>query len=99
MFHHVVLMQFSAEADQAFLDKVEAFAQQIRQSAPNLHRYAFAPNIATRNDGLNWALVASFASSQDHDDYQVSPVHQQMKAFMTPFISRIVVCDAHETRP
>lgn len=99
MFHHVVLMQFTSEADQAFLDKVEIFSEQIRKSARNLHGYAFKPNIASRSDGLTWAVVGSFASSADHDVYQVSPVHQQMKAFMSPYIARIVVCDVDEEKP
>lgn len=96
MFHHLVLMQFTAEADQAFFDRVEAYAEQIRNSAQNLHRYVFRPNLASRSDGLDWGILGSFASSADHDVYQVSPLHQQMKAYMTPYIARIVVCDIDE---
>lgn len=99
MFHHVVLMQFTPEADQTFLDKVEGFSEQIRKSARNLHRYAFKPNVASRSDGLDWAVVGSFVSSADHDVYQASPVHQEMKAFMSPYIARIVVCDVDEAKP
>ena len=99
MFHHVVLMQFTAKANQDFLDKVEAFSGQIRKSARNLRGYAFKPNLASRRDGLNWAVVSSFATSADHDTYQVSPVHQQMKAFMMPYIARIVVCEIDEAKP
>ena len=98
MFHHVVLMQFTAEANQDFLDKVEAFSEQIRKSARNLRGYVFKPNLASRSGGLNWGIVGSFASSADHDAYQVSPVHQQMKVFMTPYIARIVVCDIDEAK-
>ncbi len=96
MFHHVVLMAFTPEADQAFLDRVEAFAEEIRRTAQNLHRYDFRRNIASRSDGLDWAVFGSFASSADHDAYQVSDAHQRMKAFMTPYIARIVVCDIDE---
>ena len=99
MFHQVVLMQFTAAANQDFRDKVEAFCEQIRKSARNLRGYVFKPNLASRSDGLNWAVVGSFATSADHDTYQVSPVHQRMKAFMTPYISRIVVCDIDEAKP
>lgn len=96
MFHHVVLMAFTADADQAFLDRVEAFADEIRRTARNLDRYQFRRNIASRSAGLDWAVFGSFASSADHDAYQVSDAHQRMKAYMTPFIARIVVCDIDE---
>ena len=98
MFHHLVLMAFTAQADQAFHDKVEGFAERIRRTAPRLRRYEFRRNVASRSDGLDWAVFGSFDSSADHDAYQVSEVHQQMKAFMTPYIARIVVCDIDEER-
>lgn len=99
MFHHVVLMQFTARADRAFLEAVEAYAARIRRSAPNLQRYVFRPNLASRSDGLTHAIVGSFATSADHDAYQVSAVHQEMKAFMAPYLARIVVCDVDEAQP
>lgn len=99
MFHHVVLMEFTAEADRRFLDQVEAFAERVRRAAPNLLRYVFSRNIASRSDGLTYGIVSTFVSSADHDAYQVSDVHQQMKAYMTPYIARIVVCEIDEERP
>jgi predicted GNAT superfamily acetyltransferase len=96
MFHHVVLMKFSAAADTAFFDRVEGFCERIRACAPNLQRYVFKANLSARRDGLDWAIVSSFDSSNDHDEYQASPLHQEMKTFMTPFIDRIVVCDVDE---
>lgn len=98
MFHHVVLMEFTPEADQRFLDRVEAYAEQLRRSAPNLVRYVFSRNVASRSDGLAWGIVSSFASAADHDAYQVSETHQEMKAYMAPYIARIVVCDLDEDR-
>jgi quinol monooxygenase YgiN len=96
MFHHVVLMEFTAQADQSFFEKVEEFAERIRRTAANLQCYVFRQNIALRSDGLRYAIVSSFSSSADHDAYQASAVHQEMKAFMTPCIARIVVCDIDE---
>ena len=96
MFHHVVLMSFTPDADRTFHQTVESFADEIRRSAPNLHCYEFRRNLASRSDGLDWAVFGSFASSADHDVYQASEAHQRMKAYMTPFIARIVVCDIDE---
>jgi hypothetical protein len=55
--------------------------------------YAFRPNQAGRSDGLTHAVVAAFADSPAHDRYQVSPAHQEMKAYMAGFIERLVVYD------
>jgi quinol monooxygenase YgiN len=99
MFHHIVLMQFTAQADQAFFDAVQEYADRIRRSAPGLERYVFRRNVASRSDGLAFAIVGSFATSADHDAYQACALHQEMKAYMTPYIQRIVVCDVDEQAP
>lgn len=93
MFHHVVLMAFSSDADQVFLQKVDQFAEQVRRSTPRLHRYVFRENIASRSDGLTHGIVSAFDTSKDHDVYQTSPIHLEMEAYMAPFLSRIVVLD------
>ncbi|OGA72429.1 MAG: hypothetical protein A3G81_06420 [Betaproteobacteria bacterium RIFCSPLOWO2_12_FULL_65_14] len=99
MFHHVVLMQFTAKVDGSFFDNVEKHAEGIRRTAPNLHKYLLRRNLASRSDGLTHGIVASFATAADHDAYQISPAHQAMKAYMTPYIARIVVCDIDEAQP
>lgn len=96
MFHHVVLMKFTSQADPAFHAAVEKYCERVRSGNPRPHRYVYRRNIASRSDGLAHGIVAVFGSSAEHDRYQVSPVHQEMKAFMTPYIERIVVCDIDE---
>jgi hypothetical protein len=93
MFYHVVMMTLSKDADAAFHAKVEAFAAEIRKSANGLVAYDYGRNLADRGKGYDWAVVGAFTSSADHDAYQVSDVHQRMKAFMTPVIADLVVCD------
>jgi heme-degrading monooxygenase HmoA len=99
MFHHIVLMRFTADADAQFLSRAEHFCEQIRRSTPGLEHYVLRRNAASRADGLDWAIVSSFRSAADHDAYQVSDLHQQMKHYMTPFIERIVACDVNEEEP
>lgn len=99
MFHHIVLMQFTAEADRVFRDRVEDFCGRMRRSTPCMDRYIFRRNEATRSDGLDWAIVSSFNSRADHDAYQISSLHQEMKSYMSPFIARIVACDIDEDQP
>lgn len=98
MFHHVVLMKFSAQAGPDFHSAVEAYCARVRSADPRPQRYVYRPNIASRSEGLDHAIVAMFDSAAEHDRYQISKVHQEMKAYMTPFIERIVVCDIDEDR-
>lgn len=93
MFYHVVLMQFTPEADQAFFDRVEHYIRRIRDECADMPVYFLASNVAVRSDGLTHGIVGAFQSSAAHDSYQVSPAHQEMKAFMSPFIHRITVLD------
>lgn len=93
MFYHIVMMTFIPEADGGFLDRVEHYRQRVLAECSGALTYALVRNVASRGDGLTHALVGTFASSLAHDDYQVSAAHVEMKAYMSPFIARIVVLD------
>jgi len=97
MFHHVVAMQFNELADQAFFAKAEAYCAEIRRTAKNLRCYVLRRNVASRSDGLTHVIMASFDTPADHDAYQTSDIHVEMKAFMIPRIARIVVCELDDS--
>ncbi|MFY3955023.1 Dabb family protein [Achromobacter xylosoxidans] len=42
---------------------------------------------------MTHAVGAAFTDAAAHDRYQVSPAHQEMKAYMADFIERLVVFD------
>jgi hypothetical protein len=92
MFYHVVLMRLT-DADDGFLARVSDFGEQIRLELPYVLDYQFGRNVAFRAKGYDWTVIGTFENSADHDRYQISPVHQEMKAFMMPHIADIVVCD------
>jgi hypothetical protein len=92
MFYHVVLMRLSG-VDDAFLARVRDYEERIRRELPYVRDYQFGRNVAARAKGYEWTVIGSFENSTDHDRYQISPVHQEMKAFMGPHITDIVVCD------
>lgn len=92
MFYHVVMMQFQ-NADKAFFDRVRDYSKRVRDELAYVRAYHFGKNVASRAQGFEWAVVSVFDNAGDHDRYQISPVHQEMKAFMTPYIADIVVCD------
>lgn len=95
MFFHVVMMQLTG-TDDAFLARASHYADRIRRELPYVRHYHFGRNVAARAKGFTWTVIGTFDSAADHDLYQVSAVHQEMKAFMSPHIADIVVCD-HDT--
>jgi hypothetical protein len=93
MFIHTVLMRLSDDVDDAFHRKVDDYVSRVRTELACVCQYFYGRNLADRANGLTWAVVGMFDSSADHDRYQVSAVHQEMKAYMSPFIVEIIACD------
>ncbi|MCF7766094.1 Dabb family protein [Achromobacter pulmonis] len=93
MFLHVVMLQLSGAADARFHERVQGYCARILGECDGVAIYAFRPNAASRSDGLTHAVVAGFLDAAAHERYQVSPAHQDMKAYMAGFIERIVVYD------
>jgi len=93
MFLHVVMLQLSGAADARFHERVQGYCARIMAECDGVAAYAFRPNEASRSDGLSHAVVAGFADAAAHDRYQVSTAHQEMKAYMADFITRLVVFD------
>ncbi|RDI24190.1 stress responsive alpha/beta barrel protein [Pseudacidovorax intermedius] len=98
MFIHAVLMAFKPGTDEAFHQRVEDYAAQIRAGSPGLVSYLYAPNEASRAQGFSHAVVACFADEAAHERYQISAVHQEMKAFMAGQTERLVVFDSGHWR-
>lgn len=96
MFFHVVLMQLT-DIDDAFLARVHDYAERIRGDLPYVRDYQFGRNVAARAKGFAWTVIGTFDSSADHDLYQISALHQEMKAFMSPYIVDIIACDYDPT--
>lgn len=94
MFLHVVMMRLSRDADAQFRLRVQHYCARIKTECDGVAGYDFQPNLASRSDGLDYAVIGAFADSAAHDRYQVSAAHQEMKAYMAGFIERLVVCDS-----
>lgn len=99
MFLHVVLMRLNGDADAKFRERVKHYCSRIRSECDGVAGYDFRPNEASRSDGLDHAVIGAFTDSAAHDLYQVSPAHQEMKAYMAGFIDRLVVCDSEVEIP
>ena len=99
MFCHIVMMRLSNKAGPEFHAQVEAFAGRVRRESAGLIHYDYGVNVAGRGKGYDRVVLSIFESSAAHDAYQVSPVHQEMKAFMTPYIEDLVVCDTDLPSP
>ena len=98
MFFHVLLMRFNADVPPGVDRVVESYAERVRRECKGLVHYHYGPNVASRAKGYDRTIVSAFESSTAHDDYQVSPVHQEMKALMNPLIADIVVSDLEVPR-
>lgn len=92
MFHHVVMLRLT-NVDDAFHARVDEYARRMPREVRGIESYAYGRNAADRGKGYDWAVIGVFESSAAHDAYQLSPLHQELKAFMTPHIAEIVVCD------
>lgn len=93
MFHHIVMLRLSG-IDEEFISRVDEYVVQLRAELPFVRSYAFVRNQARRALGYDWTVISSFASSEDHDRYQISDIHQKIQAFMEPHIEALIVCDA-----
>jgi hypothetical protein len=96
MFHHIVLMSFDKDADAVFFAKAEVYVERVKVECPGVVDYFMRRNVAARSDGLTHGIVGVFKDRSAHDAYQISPVHQEMKAFMTARMSRIIVLDTDQ---
>lgn len=96
MFHHIVLMSFDKDVDAVFFARAQDYVERVKAECPGVVDYFMRQNIAARSDGLTHGIVGVFKDSIAHDAYQISPVHQAMKAFMTARMSRIVVLDTDQ---
>ncbi|MCL4747027.1 MAG: Dabb family protein [Burkholderiaceae bacterium] len=94
MFYHVVTMHLTEAADAQFHRKVEAYAQRVRRECTGIVHYHYCRNMAARAKGYTHVVAGVFESSEAHDNYQVSPAHQEMKNYMMPFIADMVVFDS-----
>lgn len=99
MFMHVVLMRYADDAPADLLPTIDAFVGRVRRECAGVLRYDHALNTASRARGFDHAIVALFDSAALHEAYQHSPVHQEMKAWMTPWIADLVVCDSELPPP
>lgn len=93
MFIHLVMLEFKATADADFFAEVDRFAQRVRDECADVCLFEFGANEADRSQGYTHAVVSGFKDSNAHDVYQASAVHVAMKAFLLPYVERMVVFD------
>ena len=93
MFQHVVMMKYSDAADDGFMAHVASYVERVGQECSGVLSYDHGPNLSDRGRHYTHAVIARFESHAAHGAYQVSPAHEEMKAYMTPFIEDLVVCD------
>ncbi|MBV1894938.1 MAG: Dabb family protein [Rhodobacteraceae bacterium] len=93
MLQHVVMMSYTDAADDSFMAKIASYTDRVRRECAGIVNYAHCPNVADRRQQYTHAVVGTFESHAAHEAYQVSPAHQEMKAYMAAFIVDLVACD------
>ncbi len=94
MYYHVVMMRLAEAAGDEFHRRVAAHAARVRAECDGVLHYDCRENTAPRAKGFTHAVVSLFESPEAHHRYQHSAAHQEMKAYMLPFIADIVECNA-----
>jgi len=94
MLQHIVMMSYTEAADDAFMVKVASYVDRVRRECAGVVSYAHCLNISDRRKQYTHAIIGAFESHAAQEAYQMSPAHQEMKAYMTPFIEDLVACDA-----
>lgn len=94
MYIHIVMMEFTPDAGPDFFSQVQAFSKRILQECTGVTTYHFGANEADRSNGYSHAVISIFENAAEHDSYQISPVHVEMKKLMLPFIQRMAVFDS-----
>ena len=95
LLRHVVLLGFKADISktqiQAIQDSFIRMAEQIEQT----YDFEWGTNISSnnRNQGFTHFFVITFLAQEDLEQYQVHPIHEQLKADTIPYVEKLLVID------
>jgi predicted choloylglycine hydrolase len=96
MFSHIVMLKFS-KSDDAFFDAIADYTDRLREACDGVEELRFVRNEASRSAGFSHGFISRFVDEAAHDRYQNVQVHQELKQFMMPHVSELVVLDSTST--
>lgn len=92
MYLHTVMLKFS-RSDDAFFQEIADYTDRLREVCDGVEELRFVKNESSRSAGFSHAFVSRFVDEAAHDRYQKVPVHDELKKFMMPHVSELIVLD------
>ena len=92
---HVVLVRWKPEVSRAELDELTELTVAFPNTIPGVLAVHCGPSTSPEGleQGFEWALVVSFASSSARDDYLPHPAHQPVAQLISRLAEQVVVFD------
>jgi hypothetical protein len=96
MIHHVVMWRLHDEAKRqhwvSIADKLQRNLEAMRSAVPGLLRLELGTNRAAVSDAADLLLYSEFESWHALQDYEVHPLHEELRGLIAPLrIERRVV--------
>ena len=92
---HVVLVRWKPDVSRAELDELTESAVAFPTTIPGILAVHCGPSTSPEGleQGFEWALVVSFASSSARDEYLPHPAHEPVAQLISRLAEQIVVFD------
>jgi len=93
MINHIVLMNLKSQSTKDLADKLNYYAERIRNEIDQVRSYQITQNIAKGSQGFNWAIISSFDSDSEMQIYKETELHKEFVSFCDPITEDILFLD------
>ena len=95
VLRHVVLFQFSEDASDSDIKKVEEAFSDLPAKIDAIKDYEWGTNNSPEglNDGLTHCFLVTFASEEDREIYLPHPAHLAFVEVLKPHLKKVTVLD------
>ncbi len=95
MIRHIVLFNYSENAEKEKLEELHARFAALKGMIPEILGFEWGVNISPENLNLGFTdgYVLSFAGTKERDSYLVHPDHKAFSAYAGPLLEGVLVFD------
>jgi hypothetical protein len=91
MVIHTFILRWKPQATQAHKDRALAEVLAFQGQVPGLLETYAGPNFSTHSQGHDFGAVMKLSDRAALDAYAISPIHQQLLAWLAPLVEPIDV--------